>query len=332
MFNTMKDWLDKLYSKLKVVGIDINEEQRLLLEDKLQKQFEYIPRIGVFGQTGVGKSSFINAVFGEKICDVSNVDACTRELQEVKTGNIVLIDFPGIGEDPQKDIEYQNLYNEQIPKLDAILWVLDSSSRAYANDINFYKQIRNNFKTKEGNNIPLFFVLNKVDKMETNNDEEWDKKNNKPGTERMEGIKAKINDICLESRFGVGSNIVFPVSAKYCYNLVDLIVNLLSALPKDRAAIIYMAQQEKIQAKKAESQVKTSTSVETTRTSTPVVVEPPIVYGEPMETTWTDPRVREAGQGGFIDTVLDFAERIPVIGGPIKVARKVGGFLKELFF
>ena len=43
----------------------------------------YTPKIGVFGDTGVGKSSLCNSLFGKDIASVSDVEACTREIQEI---------------------------------------------------------------------------------------------------------------------------------------------------------------------------------------------------------------------------------------------------------
>lgn len=64
----------------------------------------YTPKVGVFGNSGVGKSSLCNALFGKEVAKISDVEACTRKPQEIllgsESGGITLIDVPGIGEDP----------------------------------------------------------------------------------------------------------------------------------------------------------------------------------------------------------------------------------------
>jgi predicted GTPase len=35
----------------------------------------------IIGQTGVGKSSFINATFGEKTAEISEFEACTKLIE-----------------------------------------------------------------------------------------------------------------------------------------------------------------------------------------------------------------------------------------------------------
>ena len=57
----------------------------------------------VFGETGVGKSSFINAITQKNICNVSAMrDICTSHIQIVEKkyndGNYVFIDTPGFND------------------------------------------------------------------------------------------------------------------------------------------------------------------------------------------------------------------------------------------
>jgi GTPase Era involved in 16S rRNA processing len=63
------------------------------------------------GRTGVGKSSFINSVFGEYIAETAEYEACTRVVEHYAYnspwGNVSLIDTPGLAED---DLECDNQY------------------------------------------------------------------------------------------------------------------------------------------------------------------------------------------------------------------------------
>jgi small GTP-binding protein len=89
-------------------------EKREAIRAKLNEKLSYEPKIGVFGKTGVGKSSLCNALFGQDICPISDVEACTRDTQEVllKTSGkgIKLLDVPGVGESQDRDEEYGKLY------------------------------------------------------------------------------------------------------------------------------------------------------------------------------------------------------------------------------
>ena len=105
----------------------------------------YVPKVGVFGKTGVGKSSLCNAVFGRDIFKISDVVACTRTPQEMllSIGNkgIKLLDVPGVGENEERDTEYRELYKKLLPELDLILWVLKGDDRAFSSDEEFYKDV-----------------------------------------------------------------------------------------------------------------------------------------------------------------------------------------------
>ncbi|MEL6930941.1 MAG: GTPase [Cyanobacteria bacterium J06600_6] len=76
------------------------------------------------GRTGVGKSSFINSVFGRHIAKISRYEACTKmvDYYAYKTmfGDIKLIDTPGLAEDDEEcDLNYLRLIRENI-ELDRI--------------------------------------------------------------------------------------------------------------------------------------------------------------------------------------------------------------------
>lgn len=57
----------------------------------------------IIGQTGVGKSSFINATFGIQLAKTSDFEPCTKSVKYyaygTSYGDICLIDTPGLGED-----------------------------------------------------------------------------------------------------------------------------------------------------------------------------------------------------------------------------------------
>lgn len=62
------DFFKRLESTL---GVKIPPEFKKKIEDALNKKLSYEPTIGVFGKTGVGKSSLCNALFGEDLCPIS---------------------------------------------------------------------------------------------------------------------------------------------------------------------------------------------------------------------------------------------------------------------
>ena len=67
---------------------------------RINDVISYEPVIGIMGKTGAGKSSLCNAIFKGDVCAVSDVEACTREMQEIRiqfgTRSVRLIDIPGV--------------------------------------------------------------------------------------------------------------------------------------------------------------------------------------------------------------------------------------------
>lgn len=72
-----------LFENLSREGIQTTEEQRKNINRRINEVLNYEPKVGVFGKTGVGKSSLCNALFGQDVCEISDVKSCTRNPQEV---------------------------------------------------------------------------------------------------------------------------------------------------------------------------------------------------------------------------------------------------------
>lgn len=226
--------IKELVEKLKEAGISLTEDQVAQLAGILEKDFSYVPKIGVFGKTGAGKSSFVNAIFGQDVCPVSDVEACTRELQEANVGGIILVDCPGIAESAERDEEYKKLYTELIPKLDAIIWVLKGDDRSYGPDLDFYELIKHCFKTEDGKNAPVFFALNQVDKIHPF--KEWNEKDCEPGDNQRKNIEKKVSHVA--GLFKTDENHVVPISSFERYNLPKLVGALVNSLPANKALIV----------------------------------------------------------------------------------------------
>jgi len=211
--------------------LGVPPEKRDAIRAKLNEKLSYEPKIGIFGKTGVGKSSLCNALFGQDICPISDVEACTRDTQEVllKTGGkgIKLLDVPGVGESQDRDEEYGKLYAKLLPELDLVLWLLKADDRAFSSDELFYKNI---VKPHIDEGKRFFFVLNQVDKIEPFR--EWDVKEHRPGVTQFSNIHKKVQ--AVSRSFDCPENWVIAVSANEHYNLDVLVDTFLFALPRDK--------------------------------------------------------------------------------------------------
>ncbi|QHB31277.1 GTPase family protein [Yersinia canariae] len=186
---------------------------------------DYEPVIGIMGKTGVGKSSLCNVLFQGDISPVSDVSACTREALyfRLQVGNkgMTIVDLPGVGESRQRDSEYAQLYQQILPRLDLVLWVIKADDRALAVDEHFYRHV-----VGEPYRDNVLFVVNQADKIEPCH--EWDTTNQAPSSLQKINVSHKLRDI--RSQFSP-RNPVCAISAKYGWGLTQMVDNLMQTLP-----------------------------------------------------------------------------------------------------
>lgn len=228
---------NNVFEGLEKKGVIISEEQKAKIRRKLDTIVNYEPRVGVFGKTGAGKSSLCNALFGQDVCEISDVEACTRCEKEIMLNissgkGIKIIDVPGVGENSDRDIEYGQLYAKLLPELDVVLWVLKADDRAYASDENFYKNL---VKPHLDQGKPFFFVLNQVDKVEPFR--EWNEEKHEPGAKQFMNIDKKVQYVA--NCFDVPASKVITVSAAEQYNMVKLVDEIVYALPKEKRITVF---------------------------------------------------------------------------------------------
>lgn len=202
--------------------------------DKIEQTRTYTPKVGIFGNSGVGKSSLCNSLFGKNVAKISDVEACTREPQSIfigsgKTG-IELIDLPGIGEDPARHKEYVALYKSLAPELDLVLWIIKADDRNYASGLDAYQQI---FGKRKG--LPIVFVITQTDK--TNPSKEWDWGKFTPSEKQISNIAIKERDV--SRRFDISAKNIISVAVSEDdpnekYNVVELVDLIVEVLPNEK--------------------------------------------------------------------------------------------------
>ena len=172
--------------------------------------------VSFFGKSGYGKSSTVNAYFGEPILKTSDVAACTSRCDclDFRIANdyfLSFADYPGIGESEYKDKEYLNMYKEFLVSSNVVVYVLRADMRDYAIDEQAFQTVfpRNEDKRK------VIFAINCCDKIEPVSRGY----SISPNAEQMANIEKKMQSL---QRIFKPHNPIIPYSAQTTWNLEAL--------------------------------------------------------------------------------------------------------------
>lgn len=236
-----KDMLQGLFEQLRAANPNMPEDKFAAAWSQVEDQLknEPPPKIALIGETGVGKSSTINALFNAGQ-DVSHVRAMTQTETAIQVkvdtvaggkGVLVIYDMPGLGESKAADARHLATYERVLAEVDVVLWIMDAHDRAIA-----YVQEQLSGKIRPINPDlvdRMVFALNKVDLVQPM---DWHPLANLPSLDQENNIKARLYDVQMKVREALPRWKGTPIgySAIKHYNLPQLFITMLDAVPRKR--------------------------------------------------------------------------------------------------
>lgn len=184
-----------------ILGNKVSSEEKKQVMDAINSEITERPfRVAVIGQSGVGKSTTLNSVFGLKNY-TSDVAEGTTDIEEKKFEmrdgfSLSIYDMPGIGYDVDKDAEYERMYAKILPECDVIVYIINAHSKDIGEDCRILREVVlpvcNTNQIKDN----LILAFNKIDtigEMQDPNDPElrWNTSENLPTEKLKKAIKVK---------------------------------------------------------------------------------------------------------------------------------------------
>jgi uncharacterized protein len=219
---------------------NLTPKEKEQLSQLIQEAVKKPPTIGLVGVSGVGKSSTINSMFKTNL-PISHTKACTKEFRQVplelkmnsgpaegQNVQLVVCDAPGLGEDEKKDPEYLDMYHQNLPTCDMILWVMSARNRAIALDQRYLREFPELHER-------IVFGASQVDLLEPLN---WKSGLPIPSREQEAHISEIIIDRSQRLSDTLGRKIeIIPYSSSRGYNLETLFTSLLQSCSGNRSWI-----------------------------------------------------------------------------------------------
>lgn len=203
------------------------------------------PKVAVIGNTGVGKSSTLNALFNAGQ-EISHTEACTQlegeinivaDTVEGEKGFLTVYDMPGLDESISSQENHIKTYERVLKDVDVVIWVMEAHNRGIKNIQETLNNEIRRINPKLLNKI--VFALNKVDLIHPGSSD-WNPLMNLPSDEQLENINKRIADVGskIKEILPQWEGEIVGYSSEKRYNLTKLFSVILNSVPKERRWVV----------------------------------------------------------------------------------------------
>ena len=236
-----------------IMNEQIEDKTREKLLVNLLKMKNQKINLMVTGATGVGKSSTINALFGEEVAKVgTSVDPETMEIDKYELDNLIIWDTPGLGDGKEADNRHSKRIIDKLYEkdengdllIDLVLVILDGSSRDLGTS---YELINSVIIPNLGENKKnrILVAINQADVAMKG--KYWNAEENKPEEKLQEFLEDKVKSVKRRIKEATGVEIepiYYSAGEKeegYMqqkpYNLAKLLYYILQCTPEEKRLV-----------------------------------------------------------------------------------------------